>query len=130
MISRFSKIPLTIIEGHIIFNHPPFYQLCGLKYFLTLDQEELFARRRRRVYDPPNPPGYLEKYVWPAYVSRLEEARKLSGIKYYDAKTVPLFNMYQQIRQDVALGMANILSPRATVPDSSQDDHKLKRMTG
>ncbi|ODN04694.1 Nicotinamide riboside kinase 1 [Orchesella cincta] len=124
--SRFSRIPLTILEGHIVFSHPDFFRLCNLKYFLTLNQDELFSRRRRRVYDPPNPPGYLEKYVWPAYVSRLEEIKELPGINYYDAKTVSLLDMYHQIKQSITLEMASMISPTPTIEDSDAQE-KLSR---
>lgn len=120
--SHFSRISLTILEGHILFSHSPFFRLCGLKYFLTLDQHELFSRRRRRIYIPPNPPGYLEKYVWPAHVSRLEEVRQLPGIQYVDAKDVPLLDIYQQMKQSIALEMATMISPSAILNNEDLQD--------
>ncbi|CAL8096374.1 unnamed protein product [Orchesella dallaii] len=125
--SRFSRIPLTILEGHIVFSHPQFFRLCNLKYFLRLDQAELFSRRRSRVYDPPNPPGYLEKYVWPAYVSRLEEIKELQGIHYFDAKSVPLVDIFHQIKQSITLEMASMISPTPTTVEDSNIKETISR---
>lgn len=131
LISRYSKIPVTLLEGHILFNHQPFYKLCDLRYFLKLDQPELFRRRRLRVYDPPNPPGYLEKYVWPAYQSRLEESKELRDITYYDAKAVPLFLMYQQIRQQIAVELSNQLKQSSSpLPSPPKPEVTPREMTG
>jgi len=123
LVKDFSRIPLTILEGHILFDHPSIYGLCSHRYFLTLDQNELFSRRRRRVYNPPNPPGYLEKYVWPAYVSRLMDIKDLPDIQYYNAEAVPLLDMYQQIRQSIALTMAKMLKPE---PPYEYSDTRVK----
>jgi len=107
---RFSSIPLAVIEGHIIFNHKTFYDLCNLRYFFTLDKDECLRRRQLRVYDPPNPPGYFEKCGWPLYVERLNEVQKLSGIQYFDAKHIPLLQIYTQIFSNLTLAMGKIIS--------------------
>lgn len=126
LIQHFSRIPLTILEGHILFSQPNLYNLCTLKYFLTLDQAELFSRRRLRTYNPPNPPGYLEKYVWPAYLSRLKDIKDLPDIQYFDAKTVPLLDMYHDMKQSIALTLGSMTSPEPAAPYEESPANKMK----
>ena len=97
LVERFSHIHLVLMEGHILFNHPPFYNLCNLRYFLTLDEKECRHRRRFRNYDPPNPPGFFDKVVWPAYLERLNDVKSLPRIQYYDAGATPLLDIYHDI---------------------------------
>lgn len=115
--SRYASVPLTIIEGHIIFNHKPFYDLCDLRFFFTLDREECQKRREQRVYDPPNPKGFFEKCVWPEYIKRLDDARNLSGIQYFDAKAIPLFDIYKYIFTKMTSTMENFVAPSQTTDD-------------
>ncbi|KAA3677213.1 uncharacterized protein DEA37_0004343, partial [Paragonimus westermani] len=51
-------------------------QLMDLRIFLTLDCETMVARRRLRDYDPADPPGYFDKYVWPSYTKVLNNLSK------------------------------------------------------
>lgn len=68
-------LKLIIIDGHIIFNHPKLAKLFDKRYFFTLTQEECYARRLTRTYDPPDVPGYFEKVVWPMYLKNLQEIK-------------------------------------------------------
>ncbi|CAL8097988.1 unnamed protein product [Calicophoron daubneyi] len=66
---------LLIIEGIFILNCKPLFDLMDHRIFLTLDHNTLKERRCTRAYDPPDPPGYFEKYVWPAYEKSLNEVK-------------------------------------------------------
>ncbi|XP_063979873.1 nicotinamide riboside kinase 1 [Diachasmimorpha longicaudata] len=62
------EIRLLIMDGFLLFNYKPIYDLCDLRYFLDLSRELCEQRRSRRVYDPPDVPGYFEAVVWPEYL--------------------------------------------------------------
>ncbi|KAJ8924568.1 hypothetical protein NQ315_000717 [Exocentrus adspersus] len=80
-----SKLSILIIEGFSIFNYEPMLHLFNLKYYFTLDQEECFKRRVKRVYEPPDCPGYFEKCVWPEYQQQLNEVKEsVRDVKYLD----------------------------------------------
>ncbi|XP_067121384.1 nicotinamide riboside kinase 1 [Centruroides vittatus] len=72
-----------IIDGHLIFNYEPLEKLFHKKFFLTLSKEECWERRRVRVYNPPDPPGYFDICVWPMYLKNKQEmAEKVNDIVY------------------------------------------------
>lgn len=71
-ILRNKEIGVLIIEGFSIFSCRPIEKLCNLKYFLTLEKTECYSRRQKRVYEPPDCPGYFEKCVWPEHTKQLE----------------------------------------------------------
>ncbi|XP_015587855.1 nicotinamide riboside kinase 1 [Cephus cinctus] len=71
---------VLILEGFLIFNYEPIANLCNMKFFLTLNKEECWERRKERSYDPPDVPGYFEMVVWPEYIrhkSELDQNKKL-----------------------------------------------------
>ena len=37
------------------------------------DYDTCLARRLLRVYDPPDPPAYFQKVVWPCYAANKKE---------------------------------------------------------
>lgn len=74
-LSKFS-VNILLIEGFSIFNYAPIDELCHLKFFLTLNRQTCLDRRSERIYDPPDVPGYFEKYVWPKYIQYLGEVQK------------------------------------------------------
>lgn len=76
---------VLIIEGFSIFNYKPIEAICDLKYYLTLEKHECEIRRSKRVYEPPDCPGYFEKYVWPEYLKLVAEVQKtVLNVKYFD----------------------------------------------
>lgn len=64
---------LLIIEGIVILNYRAIAELCKQKFFITLNKEVCRERRQLRSYDPPDPPGYFEKCVWPMYEIHYKE---------------------------------------------------------
>ncbi|XP_063235048.1 nicotinamide riboside kinase 1 [Bacillus rossius redtenbacheri] len=78
---------ILIVEGFLIFNHEAMSKLCDRKYYLTLPREETWARRSARVYDPPDPPGYFDKCVWPEYeCHRNQVLERVSDIVLLDGR--------------------------------------------
>lgn len=76
---------VLIVEGFSIFNYKPIEALCDLKYYLTLEKNECELRRAKRVYEPPDCPGYFELCVWPEYLKLVAEVQQtVSDVKYFD----------------------------------------------
>lgn len=101
--SQPSSQSLIIIDGFLIFNYLPLAELCDLKYFITLPFEECRARRQKRSYDQPDPPGYFTDVAWPMYLSHFKEMRQAgfaAQIKYLDG-TIDLQDNLNRILQDV-----------------------------
>lgn len=74
---------MIIVDGHLIFNYLPLGNLFHKKFFITLKKEECWERRRIRVYNPADPPGYFDLCVWPMYLKNKEEMeRQMKDIVY------------------------------------------------
>ena len=58
---------VLILDGITLLGHEGVRSACHLRYFLTLEKDECLKRRVDRAYDPPDPPGYFDKVVWPEY---------------------------------------------------------------
>ncbi|KAK6636619.1 hypothetical protein RUM43_010281 [Polyplax serrata] len=89
IISKFQKLQfvpnILFIEGFLIFNDDQLQDLCDLKFYFTMSKGLCWERRKNRVYQPPDVPGYFEKYVWPSYLVHYEEVlRKSSNVVYID----------------------------------------------
>lgn len=83
-----SDLEILILEGFCIFNYKPLRELFHLKYFFTLPKDECWARREKRVYEPPDCPGYFELCVWPEHVKQKEEVeKKVESVKYFDGRS-------------------------------------------
>lgn len=67
---------LLILDGFLILNNPDIVELCGLKFYVTLDKETCWLRRSVRTYDPPDPAGYFESCVWPSYLEHFEQVQR------------------------------------------------------
>lgn len=64
---------LLILDGFLLFKHKAVTDLCDCKYFLTLTKEQCWERRKNRIYEPPDVPGYFDKIVWPEFVKYRNE---------------------------------------------------------
>jgi len=101
--SRLQSRRLLIIDGFLIFNYPPLAELCDLKYFLTLSYGQTLARRMKRCYESPDPPGYFHNCVWPMYRFHLKEMQKQSyskEIRYLDGN-MPLQDNFDIIMRSL-----------------------------
>ncbi|XP_046992961.1 nicotinamide riboside kinase 1 [Schistocerca americana] len=64
---------ILIIEGFLVLNYQPIVEICHLKYYLTLTRDQCWERRKVRIYDPPDVPGYFDVCVWPEYEKHRDE---------------------------------------------------------
>lgn len=95
------QLNILVIEGFSIFNYKPMENLFHLKYYFTLDEEECFNRRIKRVYEPPDCPGYFEKFVWPEHLDQLNEVKiTVKDVKYFDGTSK---NSADKILKDILL---------------------------
>lgn len=75
---------VLILEGFSIFNYKPVEAFCDFKYYLTLSKAQCNARRKNRVYEPPDCPGYFEQCVWPEYLKLFSDVqRNVKDVKYF-----------------------------------------------
>lgn len=72
---------ILILEGFVLFKCKMISNLCDLKYFVTLTKELCWERRKGRVYEPPDVPGYFERAVWPEYLRHKDEITKNEDLK-------------------------------------------------
>lgn len=72
---------VLIVDGFLIFNYKPIADLCNLKYFININKDLCWDRRKVRTYDPPDVPGYFENIVWPEYLNNMKEIK--NDIKLY-----------------------------------------------
>lgn len=57
-----------VIDGHIIYNYRPIYEVCDKRYFIQFENKSAIAERReQRDYIPPDPAGYFDQWVYPLY---------------------------------------------------------------
>lgn len=95
---------ILIVEGFLIFDYKPISDICSLKYFLTLEKEECWNRRKIRVYEPPDVPGYFEQIVWPEYEKHKEAIINnkdlLKNIKFFDG-TYNQEEIYKKAFEDI-----------------------------
>lgn len=102
-----NRTHILIIDGFTIFNYKKWGYLFNLKYFFTLDKEECYKRRTKRVYDPPDCPGYFEKVAWPEYLKNKKEVEEsVEDVKFL-ANIGP--NFVDNILGDILEYVCNIL---------------------
>jgi len=85
--SRFSHIPILIIEGFIIYESEFLNDKCDVRFFLTLDEETCRRRRTCRTFDPPDGPGYFDHCIWPEYQHHYKNfVEDRAGIQVYSGR--------------------------------------------
>lgn len=98
--------PILLLDGFLLFDHKGLTDVCNLRYFLTLTREQCWERRKSRVYEPPDPPGYFDHCVWPMYEDHLKRIEKMPGVVFIDG----LGNPYQEVCKKI-LDLAKISQP-------------------
>lgn len=97
------NINFLIIEGFCIFNDKKIADLCDIKYYFTLPMKDCNERRIKRVYEPPDCPGYFEKCAWPEYLNLLEEVKNtVNDVTYFDGRRKqPLGRVLKDILEQI-----------------------------
>lgn len=85
MAEQNTVVNFLIIEGFILFEDHFINALCNIKFHMHLSYEKCFARRKQRVYTPPDVVGYYEMCVWPLYEKYFRDRIK-------DRKEIRLLN--------------------------------------
>lgn len=99
-----SKKTVLILDGFLLFRHKDITDLCDRKYFLTLTKEQCWERRKNRIYEPPDVPGYFDKVVWPEYVkykNGILENRKLHETITFIDGSKDMGEIYEMIAQEI-----------------------------
>ena len=87
-LSKYSQVPILILEGFMLFESEALYQHCDVRFFLTLDEETCRTRRVLRNFDPPDCPGYFEHCIWPGYQAHYKKfIENRDGIHIFSGKT-------------------------------------------
>ncbi|OXU21734.1 hypothetical protein TSAR_005245 [Trichomalopsis sarcophagae] len=98
------KFKFLIIEGFLLYNYKPIADLCDKKYFIDIDKKVCWDRRKNRVYNPPDVPGYFDKVVWPEYLRHKEEIS--SNKTLYETTTFldgtkPINELYDEVIDEI-----------------------------
>lgn len=67
---------ILVLEGILLLDDIRILNLAHIIFFLVLNKDECFERRKARTYLPPEPDGYFDKYAWPEYERHLAMVKK------------------------------------------------------
>jgi nicotinamide/nicotinate riboside kinase len=98
---------VLIIEGFLIYSIDELKSIFNLSYYFDLNFDECRKRRNRRTYNPPDPPNYFDKHVWPSYLIAKKQAfDQIENLTQIDS-TQPLDEIFQRIINDVNIIIKN-----------------------
>ncbi|XP_047483537.1 nicotinamide riboside kinase 2-like isoform X1 [Penaeus chinensis] len=89
--------PVLLLDGFLLYDHKGLMDICNLRFFLTLTREQCWDRRKSRVYEPPDPPGYFDHCVWPMYEAHLKRIEKMPRVVFLDGVGNPYQEVYKKI---------------------------------
>ncbi|XP_029661711.1 nicotinamide riboside kinase 1 [Formica exsecta] len=98
------KKRVLILDGFLLFRHKDTTDLCDRKYFLTLTKEQCWERRKNRIYEPPDVPGYFDKVVWPEYIKYKNEIikkKELHGTITFIDGSKDMEQIYEMVSQEI-----------------------------
>ena len=103
-VEKLQTTPILIIEGIIVLNDPQILKMSDLKFFITIDKDVCWNRRKNRVWDPEGScweesPGYFEDIAWPEYVKCVVELKDLESdkIKFLDSNQTSIEGNFSTI---------------------------------
>jgi len=67
---------ILVLEGILLLEDSRILKLADLIFFMVLDKNTCWERRKARTYLPPEPNGYFDKYAWPEYEKHLSMVKK------------------------------------------------------
>ena len=107
-VEKLQTTPILIIEGIIVLNDPKIFNMCDLKFFITIDKDVCWNRRKNRVWDPEGScweesPGYFEDIAWPDYVKCVAELKDLESdeIKFLDSNQTSIDENLTTVLSDI-----------------------------
>ena len=82
------NLNILIIEGFLIFNYDPIYDLCQIKYHFQLPYDLCLQRRLKRNFKHvnPQPEKYFAEFIWPSYRKHLDELKNSKEIIYLNGE--------------------------------------------
>ncbi|ELU02849.1 hypothetical protein CAPTEDRAFT_226889 [Capitella teleta] len=83
------KPRLIIIEGILVHAFRELDRFLDKRFFFTLERDECWQRRQLRTYDPPDPVGYFDIAVWPAYEQHLSTLKDQPDIDFFSGEEIP-----------------------------------------
>jgi len=96
---------VLIVEGTMIFTDAEICELCDLRYLVHVSSEVARYRRSLRNYPIPDPPGIVEKHIWPKYIKHRQIFVNLAEENGFICKqidgTIPVEYTVAGIIQDV-----------------------------
>lgn len=95
-----SSTSILLVDGFLLYNYKPLNQLFNKRYFLEVNRDVCWSRRREREYIPADVPGYFDKIVWPAYLDNLKEIKEQTDITFLDG-TSNKEELFQTVLKDI-----------------------------
>ena len=107
-VEKLQTTTILIIEGIIVLNDPQILKMSDLKFFITIDKDVCWKRRKNRVWDPEGScweesPGYFEDIAWPEYVKCVVELKDLESdeIKFLDSNQTSIDENLTTVLSDI-----------------------------
>jgi nicotinamide/nicotinate riboside kinase len=109
---------LLLVEGFLVFNILALSVSLNddlrfhLAYYFDLPYEECARRRLQRQYDPPDPDGYFQGHVWPAYVKAKKEVFEQNAnlqVQLIDTSRETFETVIDRLQKNIQVALKNII---------------------